>query len=841
MLFLTFVFTGQLVAGTVTRHEPMKVVSSVVLNKTNFPDATFRAYISSITGVAEGGTLTDEILQSEKIIDVSGSSNSVGNITSLKGIEYFTALTTLYCSYNQLMSLDVSNNTALTTLQCDLNQLTSLDVSKNTALTTLNCPNNKLTSLEVSKNTALTNLYCDCNQLTSLDVSKNTALTYLSCGYNQLTSLDVSKNTALTNLYCDCNQLTSLDVSKNTALTYLSCGSNQLTRLDVSKNTALTYLSCGSNQLTSLDVSKNTVLTRMYCDNNQLTSLDVTKNTVLKKLYCPNNKLTSLEVSKNTALTSLSCYSNQLMSLDASKCDKLESTFTRISSQSINLTATKTGTNQYMIAVPEGFNLSKVSEFKADGVSITPTLAYGFLAFSSSLAPSQITYLYDSDNAVAGKMDVTVTITEVVETDKPNTAYMDDMEVLAGTDAVLSIKMKNVVPMEGFEFDLYLPEGVTVAVDEDGFPEVSLSLERTTARKTNSFDAVIREDGSIRVLAASTNGSAISGNDGEIVTVKVSIADDMIEGDYLVLLKNIALSGTDAKSYTNDMMVSTLTVNSYILGDANRDTQVNVGDFTATAHHILGNTPTQFNSKAADANQDYRIDVGDLTAIAHLILYGSVNIPNHAPSPRHLAASMTEAENTDNYVYIDPFNASTGAEYVVAVNMKNEVEAEGFEFDMYLPDGMSFVLDEDGFPEASLSTERTTARKTNNFDAVIQPDGALRVLAASSNGSSISGNDGEVALVKIKIDESLAAGTYTLQLKNIVISDVDAVSHYTEERDAYATVVQGVATGVDGFDADAPTAGYYYNLNGQLVRRNATTDGLPAGVYIVNGKKVVVK
>ena len=37
-----------------------------------------------------------------------------------------------------------------------------------------------------------------------------------------------------------------------------------------------------------------------------------------------------------------------------------------------------------------------------------------------------------------------------------------------------------------------------------------------------------------------------------------------------------------------------------------------------------------------------------------------VNIPNHAPSPRHLAASMAEAENTDNYVYIDPFSASTG-------------------------------------------------------------------------------------------------------------------------------------------------------------------------------------
>ncbi|MBQ3624991.1 MAG: leucine-rich repeat domain-containing protein, partial [Prevotella sp.] len=102
------------------------------------------------------------------------------------------------------------------------------DVSKNTTLTNLYCSNNQLTTLDVSKNTALTSLYCYNNQLTALDVSKNTALTSLECVYNQLTTLDVSKNTALTSLYCYNNQLTALDVSKNTALTYLCCYNNQI-------------------------------------------------------------------------------------------------------------------------------------------------------------------------------------------------------------------------------------------------------------------------------------------------------------------------------------------------------------------------------------------------------------------------------------------------------------------------------------------------------------------------------------------------------------------------------------------------------------------------------------
>ena len=55
--------------------------------------------------------------------------------------------------------------------------------------------------------------------------------------------------------------------------------------------------------------------------------------------------------------------------------------------------------------------------------------------------------------------------------------------------------------------------------------------------------------------------------------------------------------------------------------------------------------------------------------------------------------------------------------------------------------------------------------------------------------------------------------------------------------------VNGKVNGIAAIDADAKTiGGNVYNLNGQLVRRNAASlDGLAHGVYVVNGKKVVVK
>ena len=166
--------------------------------------------------------------------EISGALVDAG-IRNLEEIKYFTSLTSLYCSRNELTSLDLSKNTALAGLDCSGNDLTSLDVSNNTALTSLNCRSNDLTSLDVSNNTALKSLECSYNQLTSLDVSNNTALTDLQCGYNELTSLDVSNNTALTDLYCSFNQLTSLDVSNNTALKSLDCFRNPFTKITLYK------------------------------------------------------------------------------------------------------------------------------------------------------------------------------------------------------------------------------------------------------------------------------------------------------------------------------------------------------------------------------------------------------------------------------------------------------------------------------------------------------------------------------------------------------------------------------------------------------------------------------
>ena len=275
------------------------------------------------------------------------------NISTIPEIQYFTSLTTLDCSNNQLTSLDMSGCTNLTTLDCSNNFLRSLDVSGCTSLQTLDGNWNIWTSLDVSECTSLQTLNCDhCNSIGSLNVSGCTSLMTLNCYKNksplslnasgctsltkidygryekddtQLTYLNMSECTSLQTLNCSSNQLTYLNISGCTRLIILDChGNNYLTFLDASKCVSLTTLNCGeTNQLSSLNMSGCTSLRILNYSNNQLTSLDVSECTSLGDLKCNNNQLTSLDVSECASLKKLDCSNNFLRSLDISRCTDL--------------------------------------------------------------------------------------------------------------------------------------------------------------------------------------------------------------------------------------------------------------------------------------------------------------------------------------------------------------------------------------------------------------------------------------------------------------------------------------------------------------------------------------
>ena len=236
----------------------------VAINEANFPDANFRQYVKN-----EFDKNEDDILSADEIAAVQAIHVDRKPITSIEGIEHFTALTDLYCSETKLTALDTSHNTKLVRLECSrIPTLTSLNVSKNTELKHLNCNYNPLTALDLTNNTALEKLQCGGNEFTTLDLSRNTNLKYLGFTEGKLSSMDLTYNTNLEVLYFFVNNFSAIDVSKNTKLKILHLYGNQLITLDTSKNNNLTELKVHNNPLTSMKLGDSGSTMEVKFDNN---------------------------------------------------------------------------------------------------------------------------------------------------------------------------------------------------------------------------------------------------------------------------------------------------------------------------------------------------------------------------------------------------------------------------------------------------------------------------------------------------------------------------------------------------------------------------------------------
>jgi len=109
LLLLTIIFCGYYHAQNVT-----------------IPDVNFKTYLIANSSINTNGD--GEIQLSEATAYTQSVYCPSLGITDLTGIEAFTNITELYCGFNQLTSLDVSQNTALVYLYCYSNQLNCLNV-----------------------------------------------------------------------------------------------------------------------------------------------------------------------------------------------------------------------------------------------------------------------------------------------------------------------------------------------------------------------------------------------------------------------------------------------------------------------------------------------------------------------------------------------------------------------------------------------------------------------------------------------------------------------------------------------------------------------------------------
>lgn len=209
-------------------------------------------------------------------------------------------------------------------------------------------------------------------------------------------------------------------------------------------------------------------------------------------------------------------------------------------------------------------------------------------------------------------------------TSKHNVIYIKPFAALAGSQATISVKMKNTAEIRSFQFDLQLPDGVTVVKSAKGKIQGSLSAGRLPEEDEHTLSFSEHEGNVIRFLCGSLSDETFTGNDGEIATLQVDVAANVEAEDHTVYLRNMKLSESDiSKFYQTEELGTTLAVapEGSARGDANGDKSVSVTDIAVVVNEILQITNTGgFMMYGADANGDGDITVTDIGVIVDKIL-----------------------------------------------------------------------------------------------------------------------------------------------------------------------------------------------------------------------------
>ena len=289
---------------------------------------------------------------------------------------------------------------------------------------------------------------------------------------------------------------------------------------------------------------------------------------------------------------------------------------------------------------------------------------------------------------------------------------------------------------------------------------------------------------------------------------------------------------------TGDATLSPLflaeTSSGLLLGDVKEDGNINVGDYTALVSLIVGTDGGRYLLETADHNGNKKADVGDLATEVNMIMdIGSFA----ANSLRHMGDNgVVQSEfDPDNRLYGPEMTLKAGDEVSVPLFLANKDEVSAFQTDIVLPDGLTLL-------DVAVAEERTTKLDHNLLVTSSKNGGTIRLLAGSSSNVSYRGAAGAVVMLRLRADEDMEDGEYIYQLKHTVLSSAD--SQIFHAPDCSMPMRIGNATGILTISPQAESAKGIYDVAGRKIANKATIDvvnRLPAGVYVVSGRKIVVR
>ena len=402
--------------------------------------------------------------------------------------------------------------------------------------------------------------------------------------------------------------------------------------------------------------------------------------------------------------------------------------------------------------------------------------------------------------------------------------------VSKGAEVVVPVELVNTTEVMGIECKVQIPEGFSVAKKADG----SLKVEQTERKADQTLTAAV--DGN--VLTVKTSGTqAYTGNTGAVFTIAIAPDEATAPADYVLKVTDVkfvnaigVVSRPDAKT--------TLTLRDYVLGDVDSDQLVAINDAVIVMNHIVGADTPAFNAKAADMDGNGSVEINDAVLIMNTVV--------GTESTKSIKKTSATEPNADELTVAD-IEICQGGTAMLSLDLANLDALTAAQFEITLPEGITAGKAEVG--------ERASRHmiKTNMVGNV------LKVAMLSAESADFEGSEGAILVLPLSADKTMPSGSYGISLRNVKMSD--ARGNLFILPDADSSVVVKDWSGVDSVAFDRLRV---YGGNGEIciespadtVIQIVAVDGrafaveasagktavaVSAGVYVVNGQKVIVK
>ena len=149
-----------------------------------------------------------------------------------------------------------------------------------------------------------------------------------------------------------------------------------------------------------------------------------------------------------------------------------------------------------------------------------------------------------------------------------------------------------------------------------------------------------------------------------------------------------------------------------------------------------------------------------------------------------LCVVQMRAKGENDKVVIQSATIAAGQEFTLPIELVNELDYVGFQMDIVLPEGISFVLNKKGkvAPEGTDRLDETHSLSCNLID-----EHSVRIICTSMDNETFYENSGTLISVNLKADENLQPGAYEIKVMNIIFPEDDGNNNKIKHNFADAT------------------------------------------------------